>query len=484
MALTIEQKPLYDVLPSGESILFTVKDLSALSYKKVKYIARVYAAKKTSDLGTASTLDAASLISTTKVNPNSSGVGIFDLSPILDNFVSPDYLGGHVLSDVFSHESQYITVPYDVSPHTIHQIDKYSSNRNTTIFFRVLFNMEWASNATESAVETASYLTSETHLLFNGFLNENDILKEDNGNYGYNLSYHDLIMNDGNAKFLTNAPLKQYLRKNDFHTMAFFTNMGLGATPSDFTVGTGSATQMTVRKLTYTYYYNGASVSTFDININGANGGKFGLVTDSNTKLHYAGVGSGNHDGWTSLPTNWDYYTVVAKDNSGAEISQTYSFYQQTEDCKGYELIRLGWLNQWGAWDYYNFTKKSIRTISKDTVQYQQHKGTWNEPKFIINGYQGGSRTFKSKATEAITVNTDFITEEEGIWLEELFLSNDVFMLNKRTTDYANEGYTRKYIEPVLITSSDHIRKTTANDKLIQYTFELEKSKQRKTHRV
>ena len=40
---------------------------------------------------------------------------------------------------------------------------------------------------------------------------------------------------------------------------------------------------------------------------------------------------------------------------------------------------------------------------------------------------------------------------------------------------------TNKYVEPILITSSNYIRKTIANDKLIQYTFEMERNKTQKT---
>ena len=36
---------------------------------------------------------------------------------------------------------------------------------------------------------------------------------------------------------------------------------------------------------------------------------------------------------------------------------------------------------------------------------------------------------------------------------------------------------TNKYVEPVLITTSSYIRKTIANDKLMQYTFEMERNK-------
>ena len=208
-------------------------------------------------------------------------------------------------------------------------------------------------------------------------------------------------------------------------------------------------------------------------------------MADSNNKLQFVGVGTGNLVGsGETLPTNWDYYTVLAYDYIDSLVSDTYYFYNQSEDCKNYETIRLTWLNKFGVWDYYNFTKKSIRTLNTQRKSYTQITGTWNESKFRLNGHSGGKKNYNSSINEKITLNTDYITEAEAIWLEELFISNDVYILEQRSTDDANEGYMRKYIQPATITNSTHTRKTKANDRLIQYTFEVETTKTKKTQRI
>ena len=83
-----------------------------------------------------------------------------------------------------------------------------------------------------------------------------------------------------------------------------------------------------------------------------------------------------------------------------------------------------------------------------------------------------------------ITLNSNFITEEECQWLEELFISSEVFILKQNSTDYSNQGIIRKYLEPVVMSSSEFIRKTTANDGKKQITIQIQKSKDRKTHRI
>ncbi len=45
-------------------------------------------------------------------------------------------------------------------------------------------------------------------------------------------------------------------------------------------------------------------------------------------------------------------------------------------------------------------------------------------------------------------------------------------------------GIVNKYVEPITLTTSDYTRKTIANDKLIQYTFQLEKTHNKRTHSV
>ena len=62
--------------------------------------------------------------------------------------------------------------------------------------------------------------------------------------------------------------------------------------------------------------------------------------------------------------------------------------------------------------------------------------------------------------------------------------SQEVYILNgyDSTESAPYNTMTNKYVEPVLVTTSSYVRKTLANDKLIQYTFELERNKTQKIH--
>ena len=69
---------------------------------------------------------------------------------------------------------------------------------------------------------------------------------------------------------------------------------------------------------------------------------------------------------------------------------------------------------------------------------------------------------------------------------EDLINSTEVYLLNPYDTDVsdARYGIINKYVEPITVTTSNYIRKTIANDKLIQYTFQLEKTHNKRTHSV
>ena len=72
-------------------------------------------------------------------------------------------------------------------------------------------------------------------------------------------------------------------------------------------------------------------------------------------------------------------------------------------------------------------------------------------------------------SVERILINTDFVNDSVSDWFEQLVNSPEVFILN------------RSVAEPVILTSSSWTKKTQANDQLIQYSFEIERSIDRRT---
>ena len=89
MATIIEQEPLYTVLPVGQQVMFTVSNSIIVANQfNVKFGAEIHISNTPINLSVAD-----DLIAVVKTTPNNKGVGIFDLRPFLESYVSPDYLG-------------------------------------------------------------------------------------------------------------------------------------------------------------------------------------------------------------------------------------------------------------------------------------------------------------------------------------------------------------------------------------------------------
>jgi len=86
-------------------------------------------------------------------------------------------------------------------------------------------------------------------------------------------------------------------------------------------------------------------------------------------------------------------------------------------------------------------------------------------------------------ATEKITMNTNFVSEDDNVMFEELINSPEVYLLEGFQTD-VTDPLLNQYVTPVRLTTSSFTRKTVANDRLMQYTFEIEKSKTLRTQSI
>ena len=486
MSTIIEQQPYQFgkdrvAIPVGQNVVFTVSNNTIVANKfNTKFIARLRVLEFAINPSSTS-----QIVAITKVNPNGQGVAIFDFSTILENYVSPDYNG-----TTYGEASTYKGVDYsENTPHPVHLIDILSTNNNSVKHFQVTFSLEYSETATGAVTEdTTTKENSVEFTIFNGMLQPDNVLTLNNYNYGFNMDTANLYMNDTDSKFLSNAPTTQYARLTDYGTMPF-----LNFFPE---VGSGSATVNKVNRITIKLYNSAGAQLGSDINVNQnwTNGGQTTNSSRSNRNLMYFGAFPANFDGgyivkpstyadWNTHKANVSYYTLQAKDDSGALISQLYTFNIVSNACLGYEAVRLCWLNQWGTWDYYTFRMKSVRTISTNRVSYNQLHGNWNNNVFTTNGYQGGKKNFITNNTERIRISTDFINEEEAIWFEELNNSLEVYIVKEFQTD-TSETVTNRYIEPVTITDASYTRKTIENDKKISYMFNIEKSKMKRTHKA
>jgi hypothetical protein len=461
MATTIEQEPLYPQLPVGQEVIFVVSNSAIVSgFTNVRFIADVYI----SDITPTAISSTSVPIATFKTTPNNAGVGIFDFKQVVENYVSAD----NMAANISSYKGNPTT---DDTPHPLHLIDKYSRNKKAARWLNIEFKTQYTDANGDVQIDTP-IIAADNYLIFNGYLKYSDELSIFNNDFGFSLGNFNL--SSGTDRFLTNAPATQYANIEDYGTIAFLS-------PND---------NLTYIKLTYKNSA-GVDIGTEDITRDYGNGAYTNFTTSAVISLLYFGCypanlmrdGSSTFAGLVSAGTIQGGSIVVQAFSSSGAISKEYTININCPNLKGFESIRLCWLNQWGAWDYYTFTQKSIRSISTKGSTYEQLAGTWNEAAYRVDSYKGGKKAFRVNATEKITMNSDFVSESENDMFEELINSPEVYILEGYQDDIALSAL-NQYVKPVRLTTSSFVKKTVANDKLIQYTFEVEKSKTLRTQSV
>jgi hypothetical protein len=470
MATLIEQQPLYSAstppfgqIPVGSDVIFVVSNNNIVALEtKVKFIAEVHVSRGLPpDLNTSN-----NLVGTFKTTPNNAGVGIFNFSNIVENYVKADNMAA-----IYSKYKGVITYP-DLRPHPIHLIDKYSLNMNGVRYLAIQFKIEYL-GATDCANQQnddivrescGETVNSTTFTLMNGYLKDTDILTKQGDNFGYDLD--EFTLSVASDKFLSNAPATRYAAKEDYGTCAYLAD-------------SGSVSQIHVK----IYHSGGTTTDQFARNL--SNGAYNGWSADTDRNLVYFGCYPANlrqsylFNFYLDTMTHYEVYAVLS---TGA-YTTPFTVYIQCPDLKGYEPIRLAWLNQWGVWDYYTFNKKSVKSLSTKGTTYNQLAGTWNQGVYIADSYKGGKKSFRVNATEKIKINTDYVSEDHNTMFEELMNSPEVYILDGFQTDAAYSAL-NQYVTPVRVISKTFTTKTVVNDKLIQYTFEVEKTKTLRTQSV
>ena len=173
--------------------------------------------------------------------------------------------------------------------------------------------------------------------------------------------------------------------------------------------------------------------------------------------------------------SNWAYYRVFGCTSADIanRCTKYYNFYRygsgakvddRHQSCIRYDNVRLAWRNRLGAWDYMNFRGKSIESVDVTSEEMESVPGTWDLGKYAYSNYERGKETLFTEAKRKLVVNSDYLNEDEAAWLEELFTSTNIQIIDDNSVVY-----------PVVITNKMYTKKTSVNDKIkIQYTINLE----------
>lgn len=465
MAFQIFDRPLRFVHPAySKHTIFTVRESSSatLAQSGFKFVfeVRIFTTDENGD--------SVSDYHRFTVKPNSDGYASFDAGQIIQDYCTTD-------TEIFtgtvsgSHDGTHASV-FPTQRFSIHTVDRYSRQRSNLIKVIVAVYSQYELNGT--TVFLPFNPLGENYAFFNG------VQPLEQGSTDFDdLKY---ILNGNTKEFLTNTSptIERKIRLGDYYTFAFFNGKFKSANNiSSFT------SQVTSIKTSF-FQSNGnaiGSVNTLpNTFVNDGLSSSSTSIEDADEiqgSLLYVGVGPGNLvNRGVTIPTNTATYTIQAFNSSGAASSQAYTFRLEDDDCKGFETIRLAYLNRLGGYDYYNFTKKSTRTVDTNKGLMKHNPVHFGNVYASRQNFLGGTGVYRSRSIEIIEANTDFITDDEATALEELFTSPQVYM---QDTTQSPDTFL-----PVVVAEKTYTKQTTANDGLKQYVISIEKSNQKLTQRL
>lgn len=174
-----------------------------------------------------------------------------------------------------------------------------------------------------------------------------------------------------------------------------------------------------------------------------------------------ANLDAGTQNQGNIIPANTSYYEIRTYGTLSA--SKVYR-YNITEVCSKYTPVRLHFLNRLGGWDSFTFDLLSTYQSNIERKEYRQNLGGFVGSSYIYDVKDRSATIFDTQIKTIQVLNSNWITDVEAAWLEQLLTSPDIYF----------EIGTQ--LHAVNITDTSYLQKKVVNDKLFNLTVTIEKS--------
>ena len=392
-------------------------------------------------------------IATLRQPENPAGVGIFDVSNIIQAYLEPEFVE---------------TTPR-VAPST-----------TAACTYRIKYGIE-----TAGVPEFTGY--SATKYALNGYVNwrqlnwDVDPFRTGVTEFACESPGYDGLIDQ--KRFLTNYPGEYTIRRDEYHTLSFFNQF------ENFTLAQFQDQPYFVD----IKHYNaaGAQITQYNYVISEDTG--LGPRMNCNDQgpyeynlanwIGHVGIGTKNMtEAGLPIPAQSVKYTVTLYSLNGCyyglngpisdceDTGELVDFYGQVEyqatfniqdDCTPFDPIRISFLNQYGMRDYYTFDRRNTYTVDTNRSNYKQVLGTWSSDTFSIDQVGRGLRTFSSEIEELMMLSTNWMDDETSKWLQELFTSPHILI------------YKDGQWEPCVINSKTYDERTKARQKMYRYDISV-----------
>lgn len=408
--ITINQQPTF---PNGtQSDMIYVITGSFVDAPQHRYLCRISSGSE--------------VLSTIKQVANASGIGVFEVSRLLD-----DHMG--------------FDTPWLVSGSTPAEA---STNKNINEF-EIAFAEEYGTSLSSSLTTTGYFSGS----------NEDDnqvipaVVERDSGNFNWPSSSYYALTNCPNTVSSVNSTtaldaLEVY--RDDYLTLSSL---------NDGTPGNVDEVYYKVYNSSYTTVY------TTDFNP-----GFSGNTLD--TKLIHIGVGPKNIENVGALssflnnPTQYPYYGVYLRyfTGTGYVNGPTHLF---KLGCEYHEGANFAFINKLGVYDYYRATMVTTEreSFSRETYRAPYVNYSTTTSTIAYDYAKRGETQYLNQFANNYTAETNWLTTNQATWLFELFESPSVFV------------QVDSHFEPIIITNAEEqYRTNVAGQRMFKFTIQYRKA--------
>jgi len=267
------------------------------------------------------------------------------------------------------------------------------------------------------------------------------------------------------------------IRDTDYHTISFlngnFTGQADAAVTSDYAM---DVYIMRVQE----YNITGSLTNTmywYNADYGSGNGGPrtspsqlwvdcYDSQSASTRLIHFPAGPANFLDDGNPLDPNTTYYTCdfFDQNTSGSLGSKRWGSYTfNIENNCDYEGTRFAWKNEYGVWDYYNFTLVQTANTDVERNSYQQSYFDFGGSTATYDKQRRGESQYYNKLTEKYTAESNWLNQSDADNLRELFYSANV---------YVQSG---SEFLPIVITNTNVVqKKNIVGQKLFKYTAEYQ----------
>jgi hypothetical protein len=164
----------------------------------------------------------------------------------------------------------------------------------------------------------------------------------------------------------------------------------------------------------------------------------------------------------SSSANYWNYVDVSISSSFGTE-----AYRYEASDETHREKTRFAFVNQLGAWDYYNNYNPVRQAIEVEREQYTAPRVDYSSTTSTYDISRRGRTDYHNSIDDVFTVDTDLLDKTTANWLEELIESPEVYI--QRNGEFI----------PIIITNSSYTSNTNqARQKQFKYTINFKPSNQ------